>query len=56
MKGFVDDIEELTEENADVRRVLYTAKTMQLVLMALQGDLRGVDSCWRGCGAPALGV
>ncbi len=36
MKGFVDDIEELTEGNDDFRRVLYTAKGMQLVLMALQ--------------------
>lgn len=36
MKGFVDDIEELTEENSDFRRVLYTAKKLQLVLMALQ--------------------
>lgn len=36
MHGFVDDIEKLTEENADYRRVLYTARNMQLVLMALQ--------------------
>ena len=36
MKGFVGDIEEMTEENVDFRRVLYTAKKMQLVLMALQ--------------------
>lgn len=36
MQGFVEDIEELTEENDDFRRVLYTAKNMQLVLMALQ--------------------
>lgn len=36
MKGFVDDIEELTGENDDFRRVLYTGKHMQLVLMALQ--------------------
>lgn len=35
MKGFVDDIEKLTEENADYRRVLYTGKHLQLVLMAL---------------------
>jgi mannose-6-phosphate isomerase-like protein (cupin superfamily) len=35
MKGFVDDIEDLTEENTDFRRVLYTGKRMQLVLMAL---------------------
>jgi mannose-6-phosphate isomerase-like protein (cupin superfamily) len=36
MKGFVDDIEGLTEDNSDFRRVLYTATEMQLVLMALQ--------------------
>ena len=36
MKGFVDDIEELTEANDDFRRVLYTGKKLQLVLMALQ--------------------
>jgi mannose-6-phosphate isomerase-like protein (cupin superfamily) len=35
MKGFVDDIETRTEENADFRRVIYTGKNMQLVLMAL---------------------
>lgn len=36
MRGFVDNIEYLTAENTDFRRVLYTAKNMQLVLMALQ--------------------
>jgi mannose-6-phosphate isomerase-like protein (cupin superfamily) len=36
MKGFVDNIEELTEDNPDFRRVLYTAKRIQLVLMALR--------------------
>lgn len=36
MKGFVDDIETLTERNEDFRRVLYTAQQMQLVLMALR--------------------
>jgi mannose-6-phosphate isomerase-like protein (cupin superfamily) len=36
MQGFVDDIEKLTESNTDFRRVLYTGKQMQLVLMALQ--------------------
>ena len=36
MKGFVDDIEKLTKENSDFRRVLYTGKYVQLVLMALQ--------------------
>jgi mannose-6-phosphate isomerase-like protein (cupin superfamily) len=35
MKGFVDDIEKLTEENGDFRRVLYTGHNLQLVLMAI---------------------
>ena len=35
MKGFADDIEKLTEENSDFRRVLYTGHNLQLVLMAL---------------------
>ena len=36
MKGFVQDIEDLTLKNADFRRVLYTAKHCQLVVMTLQ--------------------
>lgn len=36
MKGFIDDIETLTEENADFRRVLYTGANLQLVLMSLK--------------------
>ena len=36
MKGFVDDIEELTEGNKDFRRVLYTGKHLQLVVMSLK--------------------
>src|SRR5262245_66206884 len=36
MKGFIAEIEELTEKNMDFRRVLYTGKNLQLVLMALQ--------------------
>jgi mannose-6-phosphate isomerase-like protein (cupin superfamily) len=36
MKGFVNNIEKLTIENGDYRRVLYTGKNLQLVLMALQ--------------------
>lgn len=35
MKGFVDDIEKLTTENKDFRRVLYTGQNLQLVLMAI---------------------
>lgn len=36
MKGFVDEIERLTKQNADFRRVLYTGKHLQLVLMTLK--------------------
>jgi mannose-6-phosphate isomerase-like protein (cupin superfamily) len=34
-KGYVDNIERATVENNDFRRVLYTGKNMQLVLMTL---------------------
>jgi mannose-6-phosphate isomerase-like protein (cupin superfamily) len=45
MKGFVDDIEELTEDNRDFRRVLYTAGRLQLVLMAIApGDEIGEET------------
>lgn len=44
MKGFVDDIETLTEDNDDFRRVLYTGHNLQLVLMAIQpGDEIGEE-------------
>lgn len=36
MKGFIANIEGLTLGNTDFRRVLYTSKEMQLVLMAIQ--------------------
>ena len=36
MKGFVHDIEHLAVKNNDFRRVLYTAKHCQLVVMALR--------------------
>ncbi len=36
MKGYVDDIDRATVENEDFRRVLYTGKNLQLVLMTLQ--------------------
>ncbi|MEO7654380.1 MAG: cupin domain-containing protein [Sphingomicrobium sp.] len=35
MRGFHDDIETLTTGNEDFRRVLYTGKHLQLVLMTL---------------------
>lgn len=33
MKGYITNIEHATKENTDYRRVLYTAKNSQLVLM-----------------------
>lgn len=35
MKGYITNIEKATRENTDYRRVLYTAKNSQLVLMNL---------------------
>lgn len=35
MKGYITNIEQATNENTDYRRVLYTAKHHQLVLMRL---------------------
>src|SRR5512133_2480702 len=44
MKGFVQDIEELAVQNAEFRRVLYTAKHCQLVVMALKpGEEMGAE-------------
>ena len=44
MKGFADDIEKLTEENGDFRRVLYTGHNLQLVLMSIEpGDEIGEE-------------
>jgi mannose-6-phosphate isomerase-like protein (cupin superfamily) len=44
MKGYVDNIEEATNSNGDFRRVLYTGKNLQLVLMTLQpGDEIGEE-------------
>ena len=36
LKGFVGDIEKLTDDNSNFRRVLYTGKNLQLVLMTLK--------------------
>lgn len=36
MNGFTDNIESLTLQNSNFRRVLYTAKHSQLVLMSLK--------------------
>ncbi len=44
MKGFDIDLEKETKKNADFRRVLYTAKNSQLVLMCLQpGEEIGME-------------
>jgi mannose-6-phosphate isomerase-like protein (cupin superfamily) len=43
-RGYCDDIEKATVENEDFRRVLYTGKHLQLVLMTLQpGDEIGEE-------------
>ena len=36
MKGFIKDIENIAVKNEEFRRVLYTAKNCQLVVMALK--------------------
>ncbi len=38
MQGYVANIEELTRENSNFRRVLYTAKHVQLVVMSLMPE------------------
>ena len=44
MKGYVINIEEAAKENNDFRRVLYTAKNSQLVLMNLKaGEEIGME-------------
>jgi len=44
MKRFVEDIEELSEKNKDLRRVLHTSKHLQLVLTSLKpGEETGDD-------------
>jgi len=54
IKGFVDNIEQLTLDNVDFRRVLYTGKHLQRVLMTVQpGEAigeevhAGHDQCFR---------
>lgn len=45
MKGYVTNIERDTLENPDYRRVLYTGRQMQLVLMTLApGDEIGLET------------
>src|SRR5687768_3996915 len=44
MKGFVGDIERLTLDNRDFRRVLYTGAHLQLVVMSLaEGEEIGAE-------------
>jgi len=44
MKGYVKNIEEETLNNTDYRRILYTAKNSQLVVMNIQpGDEIGME-------------
>lgn len=45
MQGYIVDIETLTKDNHDFRRVLYTGHHLQLVLMALKpGQSIGVET------------
>jgi len=45
MKGYVQDIEDITIKNTDFRQVLYTTKQSQLVLMALKpGEEIGAEA------------
>ena|SRR3989344_1891072 len=45
MKGYITNIEKATLENTDYRRVLYTAKNSQLVLMSIApGDEIGEET------------
>jgi len=44
MKGFIIDLEKATLDNSDYRRVLYTGKNSQLVLMRLKpGEEIGME-------------
>lgn len=44
MKGYIGDIEKETKENDNFRKVLYTAKNCQLVVMCIQpGDEIGEE-------------
>jgi mannose-6-phosphate isomerase-like protein (cupin superfamily) len=64
MKGFVDDIEKLTRENNNFRKVLYTGRYSQLVLMSLNPgeeigeEVHGLDQFLRievGSGKAVVG-
>ncbi|MGC9602998.1 MAG: cupin domain-containing protein [Minisyncoccia bacterium] len=53
MKGYVENIEKLAKENENFRKVIYTARYSQLVLMALQpgeeigAEVHGLDQFLR---------
>lgn len=53
MKGFVQNIESLAVENVNFRKVIYTAKNSQLVLMSLKpqedigAEIHKVDQFFR---------
>jgi mannose-6-phosphate isomerase-like protein (cupin superfamily) len=45
MHGFIENIDALTAENNDFRRILYTAKSSQLVVMSLKpGEDIGMET------------
>jgi hypothetical protein len=58
MKGFVQDIEDLAVKNDHFRRVLYTAKHCQLVVMSLRSkeeigaEVHKLDQFFRVEGGP----
>jgi mannose-6-phosphate isomerase-like protein (cupin superfamily) len=49
MKGYIADLEKVTQENEDYRRVLYTGRYSQLVVMSLKSgeeigeEVHGLD-------------
>jgi mannose-6-phosphate isomerase-like protein (cupin superfamily) len=44
MKGYIADLEKVTQENTDYRRVLYTGRYSQLVVMSIEpGDEIGME-------------
>ena len=53
MKGFVQDIEGLAVKNENFRRVLYTAKNCQLVVMALKPRKRSARKSTRSTSSSA---
>jgi mannose-6-phosphate isomerase-like protein (cupin superfamily) len=62
MKGYIIDIESAAKENTDFRRVLYTAKNSQLVLMSLKPkeeigmEVHHLDQFFRVDGGEGLAV